>query len=449
MIDNLEGGVISLTHSYRVGELVRQVGHETIYEGVQEPFERPIFIHVYDFSRGDDLTRRELTARQLRAAERSREVESFGVLLIVDHGELEDGLPFLISERCQGPTLEEVLEREGTLAPEEVARLILRLSELIDPFHRRLRYHASVTPSWIALPEQELSAARLGHAHLTLSLDELRSIGSSLPHDLLSERAPELLEQEAPSGSRAADLYALGVIAYRCLCGAHPVLSERLGGEEAIEALLASSPRPLQELGVDAELSQVVMRALERSPDQRWASAPAFAQALARAVGLFEPPEARGARLSPSSSDQRADESDQRVLSRGLEERAVTAGDRHALIAGASLLALLATNGFWLIWVLALPASGSGSGDEARFTTLEISSDEPALKVIDASRAEHPPSPLGATPLKFDLPRSEEPLQLEITSPEPLTRSVLKLEFLQTSQPLLKLSITRDEAPTE
>ncbi len=450
MIDNLEGGTISLEHSYAVGPLNTHVGHETLYEGIQDPFERPIWIHVYDFQGASDQDRVALTERQLRAAERSREVDSFGMLLVVDHGELDEGVPFLISERCEGPTLEKILAREGTLSPEETAQLIIRLAELVDPLHRHKRYHGSILSDWIFLPDEEMKRARLGHTHLSLSLEELRRISSPLPFTLINGLAPELLdesedEEPPPSGSRQADIYALGVLAYRCLCGSHPLLDDTTGGEDALAQLRDDDARDLSELGVDAELAQVIMRALDRDPSKRWSNAPAFGQALGRAAGLFDEP--ISPTTPPASKPSPAPEKPSPPITSApeqwedsLDEPLPT--DRRATITGLAVLALLATNGFWLVWTLSQPENSSSSQHNT-FTTLNVTSDLQGVNISDISASQETPSELGEAPLTFDLPKSETPLKLELTPGDTTTSPRFHLTFTQDDKPSLELHITQ------
>lgn len=478
MIDNLEGGTISLEHNYAVGPRVLNVSHETLYQGMQDPFERPIWIFVYDFQMANPQDRLELSSRQLRAAEKSREIESFGLLQIVDHGELDDGVPFLISERCTGPSLNEVLERDGTLSEEETAQLVLRLANLIDPLHRKGRHHGSVSEHWIFLPEEEMSDARLGHTHLSLAIHELKKIGSPLDPAIISHLAPEFVDLEeetgsTPHGSIPADIYALGVLAYKCLVGTHPTLAQGVAGEEGLEAIRDQTPTPLSELGVDEQISDVIMRALSTQPSQRWSNAPAMGQALCRAAGLLPytqdaasdtsgeialPAEARRA-----SADTDTDTPSSREGGRGNEkgdkgtpyreeakhggDEPIVASDQRSTITGLAILALIATNGLWLLWTFSTaPAADSGSANT--FSTLQIQSDLPAFSVSDTSAPQSPPSNLGQTPVRFDLPTSDVPLKLELTETQPddapESKRIIQLEFLQqTSPPKLNLQITR------
>ncbi len=458
MIDNLEGGTISLEHNYAVGPRVNVISHETLYEGIQDPFDRPIWIYIYNFQMANPEARLALSERQLRAAEKSREIDSYGLLQIVDHGELDDGVPFLISERCHGPNLSTVLMREGTLPVEETAQLIMRLAQIIDPLHRHQRHHGSITPDWIFLPDEEVQDARLGHTHLSLSLSELRQIQSPLDLEVISHLAPELLGEDPEKhktthGSVLADIYALGVLAYRCLVGVHPCLDEE-PGEDALDKLRASSPRALKELGVDPQVSDVIMRALSSDPSARWSNAPAMGQALYKAAGLmeqtFEEPETVESKEPSTPRTEQPVSSTKDVVSStsNADSDQSYDTDHRATITGVAVLALIASNALWLLWMLSTPA-GSAQTNTNTFSSIAIQSDLPSLTVMDSSSPNQPPSTLGTTPLKFELPISQDNLQLQLNeAPQPgaQPRSLI-LDLAQTaSPPELKLTITRIES---
>ena len=47
-MENLEGGLIALEHRYEVGAIFRRIGHEYIYEGHRDPFDKKVWIHIFE-----------------------------------------------------------------------------------------------------------------------------------------------------------------------------------------------------------------------------------------------------------------------------------------------------------------------------------------------------------------------------------------------------------------
>src|SRR5690606_31003102 len=92
--------------------------------------------------------------------------------------------------------------------------------------------------------------------------------------------SPEQLKKEEVGG--AADLYALGAVAYECLTGAPPF--DSLDREVIVHDHLSTPPPPLPE-DVPDDVAAVVIRSLQKSPADRWESAGALARACRAAMG--------------------------------------------------------------------------------------------------------------------------------------------------------------------
>ena len=81
------------------------------------------------------------------------------------------------------------------------------------------------------------------------------------------------------------DVWALGAIAYQALVGDHPYAAPRMGYDQLAQALRERAHRPLEELGIEASVAQVIERALAPE-DHRWRSVSALARALRDVAGL-------------------------------------------------------------------------------------------------------------------------------------------------------------------
>src|SRR5262249_14500820 len=92
--------------------------------------------------------------------------------------------------------------------------------------------------------------------------------------------APECARGDAPS--ERGDVYALGVILYQMLTGAHPLGSFSRG--DVVAKVLNESPRPMRDHGasVHPDVEALCMRAMSKDPAPRPACARALASALAR-----------------------------------------------------------------------------------------------------------------------------------------------------------------------
>ena len=293
-MENLQGGMLTLEHRYIIEQLQGRHAFVTMYRGTHEAFRRPVWIGIYDAmaEAGGDLALAD--ALRARALEASALVDD-GVLRIIDYGELEEGIPFVVSERISAPTLQSLLEREGALDPASVAALVRRLAAVLDNIHARRLHHGNFSPRWIYLPEEDPTRAMVAHAALGLSLPEMRRLEAlTLGVDALWPLPPEAFEADGDGGGPdvAADVYALGLVAYQALVGQHPYFGEGTDPSDGILRMGKGAPRPLEELGVEAGVGRAVARALDPSPSQRWDNAQDFARALSAAIGSDHDPEA-------------------------------------------------------------------------------------------------------------------------------------------------------------
>ncbi|MEC9442251.1 MAG: protein kinase [Myxococcota bacterium] len=444
-MENLEGGLIALEHRYEVGAIFRRIGHEYIYEGHRDPFDKKVWIHIFELDAPRHV-QLAITERLRRSAQSTSQLDNAALLSAIDYGELEEGVPFVITERCEGNSLQQILDRDGTLSPEECAQLIERVANLLGPLHRQERYHGSIAPGWIFLPEDDPNLARLGHFELGLDITEQRSLSTpTLSPQSLSPLPPEAFaDAEAriaadamvsePTFSRAGDIYALGALAYTCLVGFHPFFQDEEDPSAGM-IQLQQDPRALTELGIDEEISEIVQRALTAEPDARWSSARAFAAALKRAVGLdlIEEPSKKTAHNSPTPSTLTPANPAQAGSRRRQDltnEETIPAPDRRSAITGGALLFALLTNIAWAMFALSPSTKDTNNASTPETTpsataatTVKIDNN-PIMLESNPGKAKlmrvtpEGDEPLGETPFPLDPSLAgEETLRLRVTKP--------------------------------
>jgi serine/threonine-protein kinase len=188
--------------------------------------------------------------------------------------------PFLVLERLRGETLADLLRREGRLG---VARLVDWIEQLligVRDCHRASIIHRDIKPANIFLAtspaggEPTVKLIDFGVARI----DEIVSASSGLTntHHLIGSvgyMAPEQLES-ARNVAPAADLYAVGVVIFRCLTGRLPFIGRSFQVLmklkcESTPPLVSSLPGSIQSALLDA----FVARALDRDPLERFAEA--------------------------------------------------------------------------------------------------------------------------------------------------------------------------------
>lgn len=345
-MENLQGGTIALEHRYDVHDRARKIDHVTLYEGQQEPFEQPIAIKVFELPTKAHV-RDALLARHFEAAYQSSRLRHEVLLRTIDHGELEHGVPFIITERVEGHSLHDELERQGALSPRETATLITRLAQALEYLHGRGLAHGSISTHWITIPTRGgIAGAVLDHAMLGLTLEDILEMDEGqLPKQAFQALAPELFRHELGQPDAASDIWSLGALAYTCLVGVHPYFQDISEPFEAISRIKEQPARQLKELGVDPEVSQIIDKALAPEPINRWPDALSFAQALSEAINP-EPVERAPAQLLTQAAAP-------------FVAHATAAPSRAGTIAGLALLLLLVTNLAWCGYTMSASTTSS------------------------------------------------------------------------------------------
>jgi eukaryotic-like serine/threonine-protein kinase len=197
------------------------------------------------------------------------------------------GRPYLALEWCDGGSLADRVSCEGW-PPRSAAELIATLAVAIDAAHHCGVVHRDLKPSNILLKltgegpsEGPLSGCvpKIADFGLALALERksgLTSTGQTLgtPEYMAPEQA-----SRGPVGG-AADIYALGAILYELLTGRPPFRADTaLGVIEALKLDDPIAPRRLRP-GLPRDLETIVLKALEKEPAKRYASAGMMAEDL-------------------------------------------------------------------------------------------------------------------------------------------------------------------------
>lgn len=400
-MDTLQGGMLSLEHQYRVQTPVGRHGFVRRYQATLSPFDDPVWLHLYtpldEVGAGPTIYQ-----RIKKSARRAHRLKHEGVLRLLDYGDLQDDVPFVITERTTGPTLQDLLDDEGTLAPLQAVRLARRLADVLGPAHEEGLAHGTLDPVWVHLPDGAVERAGINRFQVGLTLEELRRItGAVLTPDAVRAFPPESFARDttpadgdgespdidpAESFSAAGDIYALGAIVFQSLAGSHPFFDDEdpTDASEGIMRIQNEEPPSLTDVGIDEEIDAAVQRALRRRPEDRWETVDAFADALEdaspQATSVGVPADAPDVPVDPPTDLPAQTSSDTNQ----------TPGPASTLVT-AILVALVATNVAWFVWYLN-PDPGSPVP-----SAVQVRTDPSGATVYRKGSSE----PLGTTPLEL------------------------------------------------
>jgi len=197
------------------------------------------------------------------------------ILPVYDSG-LTDGLLYYTMPRVEGSSLRERLDRERQLPVEEALSITREVASALDYAHRHNVVHRDVKPENILLHEGSALVADFG-------IGKAMSAEGSLTQTGMTVGTPAYMSPEQASGETTidgrSDLYSLGCVLYEMLAGEPPFTGPNA---QAVLTKRFVSPVPSVRATRDVPdaVDTAVMRALARTPVDRYPSAAEFAEAL-------------------------------------------------------------------------------------------------------------------------------------------------------------------------
>lgn len=264
-------GPVKLADRYEGLARIGDGGMADVFRAHDRTLDREVALKVLRPSLVDDA---EFMERFRREAEAVGPIVHPNIVRVLDWGTSDDG-PFIAMELVPGGTLRGLMRTRGRLDERAAADVAAQIADGLEAAHLRGVLHRDLKPDNILLDENgrpklaDFGIARLAAATALTRTGELLGTPRYL--------APEQMTGEVVD--ERVDVYALGVILYEMLSGMTPT-----GGatpSEIVSRRLRSDPLPLHRLApVTFALEAIVMRAIARDPDRRYARAAALATAL-------------------------------------------------------------------------------------------------------------------------------------------------------------------------
>ncbi|MBN1611716.1 MAG: serine/threonine protein kinase [Polyangiaceae bacterium] len=274
---------------YHLTRLIGRGGMGSVWEGIHVSLGTRVAVKFID---SEYINSEEIRARFANEARAAAKLVSKHVVQVFDHGACADGRSYIVMEFLSGEALDHRLDRVGRLSPAETARIVTQVCRGLSKAHAAGIVHRDLKPENIFLVWDEEDGADIakvvdfGIAKFTdssIAASSATRTGSVLgtPFYMSPEQARGLRTVD-----RRTDLWALGVVTYRCLVGALPFEGEALG-DLLVKICTAPLPIPSQQLpGLSPTFDAWFARALDRDANQRFGSATEFAETLCMALGV-------------------------------------------------------------------------------------------------------------------------------------------------------------------
>ncbi|WP_428269791.1 protein kinase domain-containing protein, partial [Haliangium sp.] len=276
--------------SYRITRRLSSGGMGTVYEAVHTLIERRAAVKVLlpELSRDSEMMQRFFSEAKATAA-----IGHPGIVEILDFGFDHRGVAYLVMEFLDGTPLNRRL-RAG-LGLEHALALVEHIVDALGAAHAKGIVHRDLKPGNVMVVADSAVAfgertklLDFGIAKLVDNADSGHKTRTGLVMGTPSYMAPEQCRGTGRIDHRA-DLYAVGCILFRMLCGRPPFVSEGTGEIIGMH-LFQPPPRPRTlNPNLDPALEALVLRLLAKSPDARPQSAPALLEELDAVIALLPP----------------------------------------------------------------------------------------------------------------------------------------------------------------
>jgi serine/threonine-protein kinase len=231
-----------------------------------------------------------LSERFQREEEIDKALEHPGLIKLIEkHGhEPGSGHSYLVREWFDGISLRELMAK-GKIAPERAIPITVSICEIVNYVHSHGVVLRDLEPEHILVGEND--QVRLIHVGVTSKLGARRLTFTKLSQVVGTSQYISPEELIGKHSDARSDIYSIGVMLYEMLTGRLPFQGPR------IDDRLSRYPVPPREIDpkISRQLQEVIYRALERDPRNRYGSAREFARDLTHLdqVGVADRPELR------------------------------------------------------------------------------------------------------------------------------------------------------------
>lgn len=261
-------------------EIIREIArsNDIVYEAWDPTMDRRVAVKELHMPQGStEKQREERKQRFLREARAAGKLEHPNIVSIYEVGE-DEGRMFIAMEFLEGGTLRDKMDREGALSQEEAVEIFSQVLDGLAFAHERGVVHRDIKPENIQLlPDGRVVITDFGIARLKFE--------PSITMDGQIFGTPSYMSPEQVVGreiDERTDIWSCGVVLYEALAGEKPFTGDSV---VTISHRIMHSEPP-DPPNVSWAMRQVIRRALDKAPSERFPSAKEMKRALVEALSV-------------------------------------------------------------------------------------------------------------------------------------------------------------------
>lgn len=255
----------------------------SVFKTWDRHIERTVAIKVLRSLDKNDSRAVERFRREARAAAKLGHPNAVTIYDFVE----EMGQYFLVMEFIDGPTLKQVIVQNGQLQPRETIEIAAQVCSVLQVAHARGFIHRDIKPQNIMLMATGSPGIGITRNNALVKLTDFGIVrvaeDAGLTNSGIVLGTADYLSPEQARGetlTASSDLYSLGVVMFEMLAGRPPFV-----GPTAVSIAMqhaSTTPPPLRQFNpaVPPSIERIVMRTLEKEPNERFHSAAEMEQTL-------------------------------------------------------------------------------------------------------------------------------------------------------------------------
>lgn len=269
---------------YEIVRLLGAGGMGVVYEARRDGHPEPVALKVLHRHL---VANRQVSKRFHREAEILRRLDGEHLVPLVDFGESSDGRLYMALACVDGDALDRVVAVRGQLSVDDAVGVVIDVCRALSAAHAIGVVHRDLKPANVILETRPEGGTRVRVCDFGLGkvFRETGFANTALTEQHMIFGTPEYMSPEQVRGEEVdprADVYAAGCLLYELLTGKAPFLGKTsvatMSAHLTEEAEPPSSRAPTR--GVSRALDAVVMHALAKDRNERYATAAELAEAL-------------------------------------------------------------------------------------------------------------------------------------------------------------------------